>query len=104
MWKTFSLKQKGLSHEQSNTCCQDNVLISQDDRWIVAALADGLGSLRYSEVAAEVATTTVCNFSAELLESIIKQESSIEETVIEIKNGELNYIKGEVRTERRGER
>lgn len=84
MWKTFSLKQKGLSHEQSNTCCQDNVLISQDDRWIVAALADGLGSLRYSEVAAEVATTTVCNFSAELLESIIKQESSIEETVIEI--------------------
>ena len=27
-----------------------------------------------------------------------------EETVIEIKSGELNYIKGEVRTERRGER
>lgn len=82
MWKTLSFKQKGISHKQSNTCCQDNVCISQDDRWIVAALADGLGSLRNSEVAAEAATNTVCDFPASLLEKIIKRGNGIENDVI----------------------
>lgn len=89
MWKFLSFKKKGISHEQSNTCCQDSVCVSQDDRWIVAALADGLGSLKKSEVAAEVATNTVCGFPALLLERIVKHENGIEDDIIAAVTGSV---------------
>lgn len=89
MWKFLSFKKKGISHEQSNTCCQDSVCVSQDDRWIVAALADGLGSLKKSEVAAEVVTNTVCDFPALLLERIVKHENGIENDIIAAVTGSV---------------
>lgn len=61
MWKYTSYLKKGVSHEKAGTVCQDSVLIKEDEYCIVAALSDGLGSLKYSDVAANTATETICN-------------------------------------------
>ena len=59
-WKYITYIKKGLSHEQSGTECQDSVQIQENANWLVAALADGLGSLKYSDVAANAATEAIC--------------------------------------------
>lgn len=66
VWKKLKYLQKGISHVQNGTNCQDSVLIFENEDCIVAALADGLGSLKYSEVAAQIATETVCKCFSEL--------------------------------------
>lgn len=62
MWKYASYIQKGQSHIEENTVCQDAVSVREDDNGIIAALADGLGSLQYSEIAAGTAVEQLCNF------------------------------------------
>lgn len=66
VWKQLKYLQKGVSHVQNGTNCQDSVLIFENEDCIVASLADGLGSLKYSEVAAQTATETVCKCFSEL--------------------------------------
>lgn len=66
VWKKLQYLQKGVSHVQNGTNCQDSVRIFENENCIVAALADGLGSLKYSEVAAKIATETVCKCFSEL--------------------------------------
>lgn len=66
VWKKLKYLQKGISHAQNGTNCQDSVLIFENEDCIVAALADGLGSLKYSEVAAQIATETVCKCFSKL--------------------------------------
>ena len=66
VWKQLKYMQKGVSHVQNGTNCQDSVLIFENEDCIVASLADGLGSLKYSEVAAQTATETVCKCFSEL--------------------------------------
>lgn len=75
-WKHTSYLQKGLSHTLADTACQDSVLITEDEHCIVAALADGLGSLPYSHVAADTATHTVCQLFASLGNHRIQIESA----------------------------
>ncbi len=60
MWKYESYFQQGISHKQNKTNCQDSVLVQENDKYIIAALADGLGSLKHSEIAADTVTHTVC--------------------------------------------
>ena len=60
MWKYEKYVQQGLSHIEGAIVCQDSVEIKEDDNCIVAALADGLGSLKYSEIAAKTVTQSVC--------------------------------------------
>ena len=62
MWKYESYLQKGNSHIKSDTDCQDSVTVKENDQIIVAALADGLGSLKYAEIAARTVTQRVCEF------------------------------------------
>lgn len=59
-WRYASYKQKGLSHLKDGTNCQDNTCVVETKDYIVAALADGLGSLKYSEIASDVATKSIC--------------------------------------------
>lgn len=59
-WRYASYKRKGLSHLRDGTNCQDNTCVVETEDYIVAALADGLGSLKYSEIASDVATKSVC--------------------------------------------
>ena len=75
VWKQLKYLQKGVSHVQNSTNCQDSVLIFENDNCIVAALADGLGSLKYSEVAAQTATETVCKCFLELSNPLVEFET-----------------------------
>lgn len=59
VWKNLAYSRQGVSHAKNGIKCQDSVRIFENDDYIVASLADGLGSLKYSEVAAETATGTV---------------------------------------------
>lgn len=61
-WKTVSFAKKGLLHNSNGTNCQDSVRIEENDSVLVAALADGLGSLKYSELASQTATQAICRF------------------------------------------
>lgn len=61
-WKTVSLTKKGLSHVSSGTNCQDCVNVAENECFVVAALADGLGSLSHSELASQIATQAVCDY------------------------------------------
>lgn len=74
-WKYTSYLKKGLSHEKAGTKCQDSVIVQEDEHCIVAALADGLGSLKYSDVAASTATLTVWELFASLGHNKITIES-----------------------------
>ncbi|GAA4410476.1 protein phosphatase 2C domain-containing protein [Actinokineospora soli] len=53
---------RGLSHRHYGTVRQDEytVVATPDDRWVVAALADGVSSGAYSHLAAEIVTRTAC--------------------------------------------
>lgn len=62
MWKHTWYCQKGISHATLGSECQDRVKVTENEGCIVAALADGLGSLKCSEMAADVATTAVCEW------------------------------------------
>lgn len=64
MWKYVAYVKRGLSHEGENLDCQDSIQIHEDDRCIVAALADGLGSLKYSALASQAATVAACQWLA----------------------------------------
>lgn len=78
-WRYASYKQKGLSHLKDGTNCQDNTCVVETEDYIVAALADGLGSLKYSEIASDVATKSICeafeniNYSKKELSSDLLQ-------------------------------
>lgn len=61
-WKKISVVKKGLSHISNGTNCQDNVAISENELFLVSALADGLGSLQYSDLASQIATRAICDF------------------------------------------
>lgn len=65
VWKQLKYLKKGISHVQNGMSCQDSVLIYENENCIVASLADGLGSLKYSEVAAQTATESVCKYFSE---------------------------------------
>lgn len=65
-WKTLEYLHKGVSHVHSGTNCQDSVRTYENEKYIIASLADGLGSLQYSEIAAQTATETTCNVLAGL--------------------------------------
>lgn len=59
-WRYASYKRKGLSHWKDGTQCQDNICVVDTEDYLVAALADGLGSLKYSEIASDITTKSVC--------------------------------------------
>ena len=61
-WKCVSDVKQGTSHIKKGVPCQDKVLIVKDERHIVAALADGLGSKPNSHIAAEVVVRETCDW------------------------------------------
>lgn len=54
----FSLE--GLSHREKNMPCQDNSGLLKRGPWQAAAVADGVGSCRYAEIASKIAVETAC--------------------------------------------
>ena len=57
----FSLT--GKSHIDRNICCQDNYKIKKlSNGWYIAAVADGVGSAKNSQIGSKIATETVVDF------------------------------------------
>lgn len=84
VWKTLEYLHKGVSHINSGTNCQDSVRTYENEKYIIASLADGLGSLQYSEIAAQTATETTCNVLAGLeLFNEFNKKSEIAEYILD---------------------
>lgn len=59
-WKIGKYMVRGLSHSADDLCCQDYVEIRRTERKIVISLADGLGSLKHSDIAAKAICIGCC--------------------------------------------
>lgn len=57
--------QIGLAHEDRGIVCQDYVGIRETERYLIAALADGIGSLANSQEAAQMAVDMFLDWAAE---------------------------------------
>ena len=58
----------GKSHADIGTCCQDNHKIKRlDNGWIIAAVADGVGSAAKSEIGSKIAVETVVSMCEEYM-------------------------------------
>lgn len=58
----------GKSHIAKGTCCQDSHMIKAlENGWIIAAVADGVGSAKNSQVGSSIAAKTVVEFCAEYM-------------------------------------
>ena len=58
----------GKSHIVKGTCCQDAHKIKKlDNGWYVAAVADGVGSAKNSQIGSKIAANTVVEFCAECM-------------------------------------
>ena len=62
----FSLK--GKSHVTMGTCCQDNHKIKRlENGWVIAAIADGVGSAKNSQIGSRIAVDTVVSVCEEFM-------------------------------------
>lgn len=58
----------GKSHIAKGTCCQDSHMIKElDNGWVIAAIADGVGSAKNSQIGSSIAAKTVVEFCAEYM-------------------------------------
>lgn len=58
----------GKSHIAKGTCCQDNHKIKKmDNGWYIAAIADGVGSAKNSQIGSKIATETVVSVCEEYM-------------------------------------
>ena len=75
MINTFGISQQGKAHKKNNIVCQDAYSFRViDDKICVAAVADGLGSEKYSDIASKIASECVVNYCSERLNSDLKDE------------------------------
>ena len=60
----------GKSHIAANSCCQDSHALKElENGWVVAAVADGVGSAKNSQIGSKIAAQTVVDFCAECMPS-----------------------------------
>ena len=68
MIHTYGFSLVGSSHEQKGIVCQDsNKVVQLDNGIVIAAIADGVGSCKYSDEASQIAVNTSVNLCAEEL-------------------------------------
>lgn len=64
---SYGFSQIGIYHQKNNTVCQDSYFIDNtNNNCIIAAIADGLGSEKYTDVASRIAVRTavdVCSYN-----------------------------------------
>lgn len=62
----YNISLIGTAHQAKNGVCQDaNGVVSLDNGWVIAAIADGIGSAKRSEIGAMTAVQTVLAFVKE---------------------------------------
>lgn len=80
-WKLTNAYVTGLSHALENTPCQDRVAATSQESgapYYAAVLADGVGSLKNSHIAAKLATDTALNWMAEHRDQLFAETHSKE--------------------------
>ena len=67
---TYGLSLTGLSHKDTGASCQDaHQIVRLPNRWILAAVADGVGSSANADVASKLAVATAAKFIQDNLPS-----------------------------------
>ncbi len=75
----YSTSLVGKSHITKGTVCQDaNRVNEMSNGWIVAAIADGVGSAKFSDIASKTAVDTVVNYCSKHIDKNTKQEELCE--------------------------
>lgn len=97
----YEIKLRGVSHEEDGTPCQDAFAVNScEDNFIIAAVADGLGSAEYSDIASQMAVDTTVRYCVEH----ITQQSNADEILRAIKKSfieALSKIEEAVKSENR---
>jgi len=94
-WKLVSLVRKGLAHSADGAECQDCVKVVETDSLLVAALADGLGSLPYSELAARTATQAICDYFTQLRPDLLRDAAPSPEELLFSVQSAIEALAGE---------
>ena len=67
---TYGFSIEGSSHKSQEKPCQDaNKIVCLDDGAVIAAVADGVGSCKYSDVASQLAVDTAVDYCVSKIES-----------------------------------
>ena len=76
----YGVTEQGTYHIKNGIVCQDaHLFIRKDKNFVVAAVADGLGSEKYSDVASKIAVKVVCEQCAAKLNTKSKEVEILRE-------------------------
>jgi len=70
--------QIGKSHEVDDTVCQDSHFIREGKGFIVAAVADGLGTSKYSDIASKLAANSAVDYCIENISAIMPDDQILD--------------------------
>ena len=80
MFYSYGISVQGADHIKEGTVCQDaNMIVKCGENMIVAAVADGLGSEEYSDVASKTAVNTATEYCAGRI-----REDDTEEAILDV--------------------
>lgn len=65
MIKSVSVNLQGTYHKEQNLVCQDSFYLLQKENFVIAAVADGLGSEKFSDIGSQIASKTAVEYCAE---------------------------------------
>jgi len=88
---------KGKSHEQSGTVCQDSYFYLENGGFVVAAVADGLGSSKHSDIASKMAAKAAVEYCASKINKKMRESDilSIIRTAFDNTNFTIKQTAGE---------
>lgn len=92
MWKTLSYEVQGRGHHKSKKVCQDKTYTYKKDNYVAIALADGAGSASHSDVGAEIACKSICEYVGEHFDRLIKSTDAYA-----VKKEIIDYILGNLK-------
>ena len=90
MVHSYGMSIKGTAHEKNGTPCQDSYkIVVLDNGWVVAAIADGVGSCKYSEISSAIAVDVSTSICSERIDACTKREELPEVIKDAFKGAEL---------------
>lgn len=92
---SYGISQTGLSHIEKGIICQDAHCIKKTKtKWVIAAVADGVGSAKHSDIASSMAVKTIADYCSsniiarieiKEIERILSEAYSLAQKLIEEK-------------------
>ena len=79
MFYAYGVSTQGADHIRNGVVCQDShKIVKRGDNMLVAAVADGLGSEKYSDIASKIAADTASSYCAENIKVDDSEESVLD--------------------------